>query len=92
MIPVAESKLTRATNIYCGSTNVFTLDLSTTGDKYLDFTRAPDIDGYSYIGYVMRSSSYKLCPVGIGNDRAYYTIKSAGTSASLYMTPLYAKI
>lgn len=92
MIPVAESKLTRATNIYCGSTKVFTIDLSTTGDKYLDFTQPSDIDGYSLIGYVLRSSSYKLCPVGVGGNRAYYTVKSVGTTTSLYITPLYAKI
>ena len=78
-------------NMIIGAQITVSMDLSSTGVKYVDFTAAPNTyKGKTLRGYMQRVSTYRVCPLGVGSDRFYYQVfvtLTGTTTAELF--PVY---
>ena len=78
-------------NIIHGPSITVPVDLSSTGLKFADFTPAPYEYKNKYLKtYIIRSSTYRVCGIGVGSDRLYYQVSTSMSGAfSLDVIPLY---
>ena len=80
-------------NMIIGAQITVSMDLSSTGVKYVDFTAAPNTyKGKTLRGYMQRVSTYRVCPLGVGSDRFYYQVfvtLTGTTTAELF--PVYGQ-
>lgn len=80
------------TMLMVGTPILISLDITTTGNQYVDFTPPTPPTGYTLIGYEYIVGSYRACILGIGNIRCYYYVGStSSTSLSVNLYPVFKK-
>ena len=92
-VSALNSKLTAMDNNFLvGDVFNILLDISVAGDKYADIQSPTSPSGYTRVGYIALSSTYRYYIKGIGGDRLYYYVTSPNANASAWVYPIYKKI
>ena len=79
--------------IIIGDVIQITVSTATTGDFKQANITIPSIEGYTHTADMMRSNTYRCCPIGIGGGTLYYSIRTAqtGGTALIEVYPVYIK-
>ena len=91
-LSAAQGKFLNDSMLICGAAVNVECDASSVGINYADFNEPQAPSGYSRIGYMMYSSSYRIAALGSGGGRLIYYVNTASTTPLYcYLVPIYKK-